>query len=176
MSVTIPVVLGTGRDERQSEAVARYVHEILSSNDSVNTPFVDVREYLVSPFTIPGWVEDENASKWRKIASEASGFVFVVPEYNHSFPGEFKLLLDSAYEEYKDTYALLVGVSSGQYGGVRVIQHLAPVCHELNIHLTGMTVATTHVKKLFGEGEEGKETYEAIVKKSITELITHVTS
>lgn len=175
MSVSIPVVIGTGRLERQTEKVARYMKRELESHKKVEAHLVDVREHLKSPFTVPAWVKDKNASKWRKIASEASGFVFVVPEYNHSFPGEFKLLLDSAYSEYSNKYALLVGVSTGAYGGVRVIQQLAPVFHELNVHLTGISIATSQVKTLFEEGEPTDAKYKGVVEKGILELIKNIT-
>ena len=174
MSVKIPVVLGTGRDDRRSQSVATYITEKVAAREGVSAELVDVREYLESPFTIAAWIEDKRASKWRKMASEAHGFVFVVPEYNHSFPGEFKLLLDSAYTEYANKFAFLVGVSAGQYGGVRALQHLAPVMHELNIHLTKTVVATAHVEKLFGDSGVVNEKYEEFVGKGIDELLERV--
>lgn len=162
MSVLIPVVLGTGRLERQSEKVANLAYSRLKDFKGVQAELIDVKDYVVSPFTIPPWVEDENASKWRKIAQKAAGFVFVVPEYNRSFPGEFKLLFDSAFKEYKGKPAILIGVSSGQYGGVRVIQQLAPVLLAAHIETLGTTVATSHVEDLFNEDgtvvKEGKYT------------------
>ena len=174
MSVVIPVVLGTGRKDRESKNVAAYILEKVNSFEDVQGELVDVRDYLISPFTVPAWVEDENASKWRKIASEAPGFIFVVPEYNHSFPGEFKLLLDSAYKEYANKFALLVGVSAGQYGGVRVLQHLAPVFHELNIHLTKSVVATAHVEKQFKDTDSVDAKYEEFLGKGIQELLSNL--
>jgi len=152
MSVLIPVVLGTGRKERQSEKVAHFAHTTISSKGGVVSEFVDVRDYLSSPFTVPSWEEHSEASKWRKIAQEASGFIFVVPEYNRSFPGEFKLLFDSAFKEYANKPVVLIGVSSGKYGGVRAIQHLLPVLHAASMHVLGTTVATPDVGT-FSSGE-----------------------
>ncbi|QSH39027.1 NAD(P)H-dependent oxidoreductase [Candidatus Kaiserbacteria bacterium] len=173
MNISIPVVLGTGRLERQSEKVARFVHTQLSGFEDVKSELVDVRNHLVSPFTIPAWVEDENAAKWRKIAHEAAGFVFVVPEYNRSFPGEFKLFFDSAFKEYKGKPAILVGVSSGQYGGVRVIQQLAPVLLAASIETLGDTIATSNVESLFNEeGIPTDERYIGFVNDALTALVT----
>jgi len=174
MSVDIPVVLGTGRVDRKSEQVARFVHERLLAYEAVRSTFVDVREFLVSPFTIAAWEEDRNASKWRKIASEAAGFIFVVPEYNRGFPGEFKLLFDSAFKEYKGKPAVLVGVSDGQYGGVRVIQQLAPVLLAAHIETLGTVVATAWVDELFQGGIPVNETYRKFVDGALENIITRV--
>ena len=172
MNISIPIVLGTGRKDRQSEKVARFVYAKLNAFEGIQTELVDVKDHLVSPFTIPAWVEDENASKWRKIAQNAHGFVFVVPEYNRSFPGEFKLLFDSAFKEYKGKPAIIVGVSSGQYGGVRVIQQLAPVLLAASIETLGTTVATSHVKELFADEVPTNETYIQFVEDALTALVT----
>ena len=176
MSVLIPVILGTGRLERQSEKIARLAHKKITSFEGVISEFVDVREHLKSPFTVPAWVEDQNAAKWRKIAQEASGFVFVVPEYNHSFPGEFKLLFDSAFKEYADKPVILVGVSSGKYGGVRVIEHLLPIMHAAKMHVLGTTVATSSVETLLS-GEENKidEQYREFLQNALRTLVTRLT-
>lgn len=175
MSVSIPVILGTGREGRESEKVARFVHSRLLSKKDVLSEFVDVRDYVTSPFTIPAWEKDKNALKWRKIAQSASGFVFVVPEYNRSFPGEFKLLFDSAFKEYEDKPAVLVGVSSGQYGGVRVIQQLIPLLLAAHIIVLGDTVATSHVSELFSTDTPTDEKYVQFVDTALDALIKKVT-
>lgn len=175
MSVSIPVVLGTGRLERQSEKVARFAHNTISTIEGVISEFVDVRDYLETPFTVPAWVEDKNASKWRKTAHEASGFVFVVPEYNRSFPGEFKLLFDSAFKEYKDKPVVLIGVSSGQYGGVRAIQSVLPVLHTASMNVLGSVIATAHVKETFKDKEmKPEEKYAHFVEDALNTLVAKV--
>ncbi len=176
MSVSIPVVLGTGRLERQSEKVAHFAHDTISTIEGVISELIDVRDYLESPFTVPAWVENKNASRWRKIAQEASGFVFVVPEYNRSFPGEFKLLFDSAFKEYNEKPAILIGVSSGQYGGVRAIQSVLPVLHTAGINVLGSVVATANVKETFkGEDTKPDEKYVQFVEDALNTLVTTIT-
>lgn len=176
MSVSIPVVLGTGREGRQSEKVARFVAQKISEKQGAEGFVVDVRDHLTSPFTIPAWVDHAGASKWRKIAQEAPGYVFVLPEYNRSFSGEFKLFFDSAFREYKGKPAILVGVSSGQYGGVRVIQQAAAVLLAAHIEVVGTTVATAHVEDLFEQsGEVVDEKYTGFVETAITKLLEKVT-
>lgn len=117
----IAVVLGTGRAERSSEQVYRAIIALLSKNTLVTVLPVDVRDHLVSPFTHR--VDDDTPSEWRSIAERADGFIFVIPEYNHGYPGEWKLLMDSLYKKvFEGKVASLVGVSSGAFGGTRAAE------------------------------------------------------
>lgn len=175
MSVSIPVVIGTGREGRWSSKVARFVHGQLASHEGVSTELIDVRDHLIAPFTIPAWVEDENAQKWRTIASEAAGFVFVVPEYNRNFPGEFKLLFDSAYKEYSEKPVVVVSVSSGQFGGVRAVEHLMPMFIAAGM-LPLKAVATAHVEELFANEVPDNEKYIQFVDEALKALATYVTN
>jgi NAD(P)H-dependent FMN reductase len=63
----------------------------------------------------------------------ADALVIVTPEYNHSFPGLLKHILDSCLKEYIHKAAGIVGVSAGPFGGVRAIQDFLPVIRELGL-------------------------------------------
>jgi len=91
----IPVLLGTARKDRRSENVVRFVHEI-TEKYGVQTELIDVRNLLTAA-TVPSWEDGEHTDEWRKTVRRADGLVIVSPEYNHSYPGELKILLDKAY-------------------------------------------------------------------------------
>ncbi len=155
MNTRIAVVIGTGREDRRSVHIAQYIAEELKKRpEAPEVHLIDPREYLISPFTVPAWVADENASKWRNIAAQMDAFVLVVPEYNHSFPGELKLLLDSAFKEYADKPVGLVGVSDGQYGGTRALEHVLALVATLKMYAVPYTVAISNIPEIsVGEGE-----------------------
>ena len=171
-SVYVPIVLGTGRDGRESIKVARYVEGLWGSRNGIKTEVIDVLGVLEHPLTIPAWIDDKRVEKWRKIAHKADGYVFVVPEYNHSFPGELKLLLDSAFKEYFGKPVGLVGVSNGKYGGVRVLEHLIPLMANFKTYIAANTVATSNVGTLFDE-ETGKPD-DADYEKFVTAMLDEV--
>jgi chromate reductase, NAD(P)H dehydrogenase (quinone) len=64
--------------------------------------------------------------------------IFIMPEYNGSFPGVLKALLDNTDIRkcwwYKK--ALLVGVADGRGGNLRGIEHMTNILHYLrmNVH------------------------------------------
>lgn len=159
---SIPVLLGTGRKERRSEVVARFVHKELSNQQSCKTALVDVRDF---DFTFTDNSEETAlAARWKKIVSEADGLVIVAPEYNNGYPGELKLLLDSVYDEYARKPVGLCGVSSGRFGGARMIQSLKPILIELQL-----VVVSTHV--YFGPVKEVFDKLGKLQEKSIRERL-----
>lgn len=68
----------------------------------------------------------------------ADKFIFVMPEYNGSFPGVLKAFLDNTDIRkcwwYKK--ALLVGVADGRGGNLRGIEHMTNILHylKMNVH------------------------------------------
>lgn len=64
-------------------------------------------------------------------------FVFIMPEYNGSFPGILKLLLDNSDIKkcwwYKKI--MLTGVADGRGGNLRGIEHMTNILHYLKMHV-----------------------------------------
>lgn len=127
----IPLLLGTGREGRQSEKVARYLFEILNEQP-VDTEFLDVRD-LMPTYTVHHSTDDPKTRRWKEIADRADGFVVVFPEYNHSYPGEMKMVLDSAMPQYLAKPLMMCSVSNGGFGGVRAIEHMVSLAHDLKM-------------------------------------------
>jgi len=156
----IALVLGTARRERQSEKVAKYLLTLFESEEDVSVTFVDVRDHVKAPETIPPWGEkgtEHTPTKWQSIAKQSDVFVFVIPEYNHGYPGEWKLLVDSLYEEYAGKEAFVVGVSNGTFSGVRVADHVKPVLVELGLVVQRSALYIGHVDDVFEEDGEPRD-------------------
>jgi chromate reductase len=63
-------------------------------------------------------------------------FIFIVPEYNGSFPGILKVFLDSTHpNEWHDKDACLVGISDGRAGNLRGLEHLTGILNYLKVHV-----------------------------------------
>lgn len=64
-------------------------------------------------------------------------FVFIMPEYNGSFPGILKLMMDNSDIKkcwwYKK--AMLVGVADGRAGNLRGMEHMTNILHYLRMHV-----------------------------------------
>jgi len=68
----------------------------------------------------------------------ADGVVFVVAEYNGSYPGALKLFIDMLpYPEGFDSRpCAFVGLSAGQFQGLRAVEHLQQVAGYRMAHLS----------------------------------------
>lgn len=125
-SKKITLILGTAREGRQSVKSFEYLYELLSKKDDVEIKKVDARDFK-SNKTITPWIDSDENKDFKAIAKNSDAFTLVVPEYNHSFPGELKLLLDQALKEYKNKPVIVAGVSAGGFGGVRAVESLIPI-------------------------------------------------
>lgn len=156
MSVFIPILLGTARVGRQTEKVARFVLREMQST-LADVTLVDVRDHMLAA-TTPPWQPDTKPSEWSAIMARADGLIIVCPEYNHSFPGEFKLVFDSAFKEYMHKPVAYVTVSSGGFGGTRLVETLQNVTIKAGMVPISYVLNVSQVKTGFtDEGEPADE-------------------
>ncbi|HEY8929033.1 MAG TPA: NAD(P)H-dependent oxidoreductase, partial [Mucilaginibacter sp.] len=75
-------------------------------------------------------------------------FLFIIPEYNGSFPGVLKVLIDACDfpESFYDKKAALVGLSSGKYGNIRGVEHFTGVCHYLHLNIMPLKIHISNIK------------------------------
>lgn len=84
-----------------------------------------------------------------------SAFIFIVPEYNGSFPGVLKLLFDNSrsHEIWFNKQALITGNATGRAGNLRGMDHLADILNYMKITVHPNKLPISQVNKLMdGEG------------------------
>jgi NAD(P)H-dependent FMN reductase len=87
-------------------------------------------------------------------------FIFIIPEYNGSYPGVLKVFIDACDfpESFYEKKAALVGVSSGKYGNIRGIDHFTGVCHYLSLHVMALKLHIANIRtELDADGNLFKE-------------------
>lgn len=119
------VILGTAREGNQSSRIVPGIIDAALDRDWKTT----VIEVADQPQSFTDREAGDEA--FRSQLADADAFVLVVPEYNHSFPGELKMLLDRQQGEFAHKPVGLVGVSAGDSGGVRALSALLPVLYTL---------------------------------------------
>src|SRR6266478_3487417 len=165
----IPLILGTAREGRQSENVARFVFEQTKKRAGVETELIDVREL---PMKLDDAGEQMKDPKFSAAIDRCDGLIIVTPEYNHGYPGLLKHALDMNLKEYIHKAVGICGVSAGPFGGARVIEGLVPVMRELGLVAIFEDVNFGNVAKLFDEqGQLLNQEYVGRVDKFLDELI-----
>ena len=146
--LSIPVILGTTRKGRMSTHAARFMAEQIRTRTGMTTELIDISEL---PMPVDDAGEGIKDTRFSEKMAMADGLVIVTPEYNHSFPGLLKHVLDSCLKEYIHKPAGIVGVSAGPFGGVRVIQDFLPVIRELGLVNIFWDVNFGTISKVFDE-------------------------
>lgn len=170
--ITIAVLAGTTREQRRSIKAAHYIAEVARSREGVEVIFVDPKD-----FHFPGDGNDPEGKdpRYGEIVVKADAFFIVTPEYNHSFPGTLKRMLDSELQPYNHKPVALAGVSDGNWGGVRAVESLVPAIRETGLVVMSFDVYFPRVQDIFDdEGTiqaEFAERYDKNVNKLLDELL-----
>jgi NAD(P)H-dependent FMN reductase len=164
----IPVVLGTARPGRRSATVASRFVDLLKERDAM-TELVDVAAYGLTGTGVAGHGRD--LAHYHELVAAADGFVIVAPEYNHGYPGELKLLLDSEYAAYVRKPVGLVSVSTGLVGGARMTEQLRLVVTALRMIPVSPAVHVTEVEEaLDRQGRFAAPSLEAVAGEMLDEV------
>lgn len=82
----------------------------------------------------------------------AAKFVFVMPEYNASFPGVLKMMMDNSDVKkcwwYKK--AALVGLSDGRAGNLRGLEHMTAILNYLRVNVLYNKMILSKIKDEIG--------------------------
>jgi NAD(P)H-dependent FMN reductase len=168
-ALSIPVLLGTPRQGRLSEHVARLMVHEASTRDDVHSQLIDVREL---PLVTTDAGEQTKDPHFSDTIMHADGLIIVAPEYNHGYPGMLKHALDSNLKEYIHKPVGLCGVSAGGFGGTRVVENLLPVMRELGLVSIFWDVNVSSAGKAFdASGELLDEALPRRIRKFLDELV-----
>ncbi|HEY5325591.1 MAG TPA: NAD(P)H-dependent oxidoreductase [Mucilaginibacter sp.] len=89
------------------------------------------------------------------IITQTQKFLFVIPEYNGSFPGVLKVFIDACSfpGSFYEKKAALIGLSSGKYGNIRGLDHFTGVCHYLHLHVMPLKIHIGTIKEELDEND-----------------------
>jgi NAD(P)H-dependent FMN reductase len=168
----ILLISGTSREGAMSNFATEFIASI-----GRNIKNVEINIINPTMFNLPGDGnnQEDKDPEYTKLVSEADGYFIVTPEYNHSYPGSLKRMLDSEYQEYFHKPVVLAGVSSGVFGGARAVQALLGPLRKMGMIVLGTDVYFQNSFEIFDEQgsliAEKHELYTKAVNKSFDELI-----
>jgi NAD(P)H-dependent FMN reductase len=165
----IPVILGTVRQGRMSAHAANLLVENLRARPQVETELIDIAKL---PLPVDDAGEAIKDPGYAALMTRADGLVIVTPEYNRGYPGLLKHVLDSCLKEYIHKAVGIAGVSTGAFGGTRVIESLLPVMRELGLVTIFWDVNFSKVRTVFDDrGQLLDPAFHPRIDKFMKELI-----
>ena len=133
----IVVVSCTNRPNSNTLKVSKIYEKILMSREIevAILDFCELPENIAFSETF-GKRSEAFARLIEEFVSNVSRFIFVVPEYNGSFPGILKTFLDSMHpREWANKDVCLVGIADGRGGNIRGLEHLTGILQYLRMHV-----------------------------------------
>ena len=147
------IISGTNRQGSNTLKVARQYQEMLASRG--------VDAGLVS---LEGLDLNQKGQQLQQLEQDVliptDKFIFVLPEYNGSYPGSLKTMIDMSdiRKVWWGKKALLTGVSTGRAGNLRGMDHLTGALNYLKVHVHHNKLPISSVDKLL-EWSRGDHRY-----------------
>ncbi|MEK7622074.1 MAG: NAD(P)H-dependent oxidoreductase [Patescibacteria group bacterium] len=134
----IKIIAGSTRPGRFNIQPATWIYDLAKGRKEIEVELLDLMKvnlpFLDEP--VPpsqNQYSKEHTKSWAKIIDGADGFVFVTPEYNHSFSAALKNAIDYLFKEWH--YKPVAFVSYGSLaGGARAVEHLRGVAAEIKLY------------------------------------------
>lgn len=173
-SMAIQIVIGTNRTDSVSKKIGLIYQELLTKN-GVESNVIDLAE-LPHDFLFSALYEKSGANELfnpvREVMLTAKKYVFIIPEYNGSFPGVLKAFIDGL--KFPNTFTgkkcALVGVSSGIQGGVIAMSHLTDIFHYCGMDVLALKPKLSHISKHLLDNKITNELYMDLLQQQAEKL------
>ncbi|WP_297337473.1 NAD(P)H-dependent oxidoreductase [Algoriphagus sp.] len=138
----IKIIVGTNRKNSVSRVIASIYQEVLNEKGQ-ESEILELKD-LPEDFSHTALYENSGKNKdfndFHDRIAAGKKYVFIVPEYNGSFPGILKTFIDGMTypNTFRNKKAALVGLSSGIGGGGIALSHLTDIFHYLGMHVLAL--------------------------------------
>lgn len=172
------IILGSTRDGRAGEAVAKWVLAQIRNRNDFEFEFIDLKDWnlpLIHDAIPPGAIKDKYPDpliqKWAEKISEADAYLIVTPEYNHGYTAVLKNALDVIYKEWNNKPVAFVSYGNIA-GGSRSVEQLRLVSIELQMAPIREAVHIPLIWQAFENNElKNKVDYDKKLDSMLTQLI-----
>ena len=138
----ITIISGTNRSNALSLKLSRIYQKFLNNLDAPSQ-IIDLSE-LPPDFAFSALYEQSGRNKlfnvFRQQMKDSDKFVYIVPEYNGSFPGILKTFIDGLEfpVSFQNKKCALVGLSAGEQGAGLALSHLTDIFNYCGMHVLAL--------------------------------------
>ena len=174
---TVMIIVGSVRPGRVGLPVAQWARSAAENADGVTVDFVDLAELDLPFMDEPAHpakrqYTHQHTLDWSARVDAADAFIFVTPEYNHSYSPVLKNAIDFLFAEWGHKPVTIVSYG-GASSGTRAAAALEPVLTTVRLVRTGASVEMTGVASRISDGVyEPTEREASSLAAAITELTT----
>lgn len=149
----VTIISATNRPESSTLKLAQYYQRKLHDK-GLNTGLLSLTELPTNLIETDLYGKRSAAFRpIQQIVTDTQKFLFVIPEYNGSFPGVLKVFIDACDlpESFYDKKAAITGLSSGKYGNIRGVDHFTGVCHYMHLQVMPLKIHISAINKELDE-------------------------
>lgn len=133
----LQVIVASTRPGRIGRSIGEWVERAAIEHGGFDVELVDLAEVDLPFLDEPnhprlGQYLNQHTRDWSATVSRADAFVFVTPEYNHSFNAVLKNAIDFLHNEWQHKAVAFVSYG-GVAAGTRAVQALKPVTTALRM-------------------------------------------
>lgn len=171
----IAIVVGTNRRNSNSSVIAHYYQDLLNAKRE-ESEIIDLSE-LPHDFVFSALYDNGGKNPefnvFRDKMKVFKKFLFIVPEYNHSFPGVLKAFLDGLEypSSFRDKKGALVGLSSGAIGAGLALSHLTDILNYLGMNILAMKPKLGNIEKNLNGTTINNKFYVELLNQQADKLI-----
>jgi chromate reductase, NAD(P)H dehydrogenase (quinone) len=171
----ITIISATNRPNSNTRAIADLYAAMLKDKDEAHQmlDLADLPADFIQTALYENTGKNEVFNKLSSMIATADKVVFVVPEYNSSFPGVLKAFIDGL--QYPNTFngkkAALVGISSGMQGSGMAMSHLTDILNYLGMHVLALKPKLAHIEKNFNGTTITNTLYQELVAQQVEQFI-----
>ncbi len=172
----ITIIASTSRPGSATLKVAKYYQKILADKgeEAGVLSLMDLPPNLME--TDLYGKRSEAFGRILEVINRTDKFIFIIPEYNGSYPGVLKVFIDACDfpESFYEKKAALVGISSGKYGNIRGIDHFTGVCNYFTMHVMALKLHIPNIKtEIDADGNFFKEDTVKFVDEQVEKFIKY---
>ena len=157
----------TARPNSNSRKIANIYHNLLNERQ-IEHQFFSLEEVKDPIFnhTFHDAKTSQQADIEDNILAKTTKYIFIVPEYNGSFPGMFKSFIDASDVKkcFHNKKACLVGVADGRAGNLRGMEHLTNILNHLKMNVLHFKIPISQVSQQLDANDN-------LINKEIISLI-----
>ena len=167
----ITVIIGTNLKDAKSRTFAHYYHSLLiqQNHTAQLLDLGDLPDDFIRSALYENNGKNDVFNSYRQLLKQSERFVFIVPEYNGSFPGVLKAFLYgmSYPSELNHKKAALVGLADGVMGGALALSHLSDVLNYMGCTVLAQRVRIPFMKKNFVDNEVQDQLIKTLLEEQI---------
>ena len=161
----ILVVSGTNRPGSLTRQFAEVYVQLLKDS-GIDADFFHLEKLPEDVFTCDMYAKEKPTSVQRiqDLFTQNDKFIFIFPEYNGSYPGILKLVVDVMDPKIAFQYkkAGLIGISTGRAGNLRGMDQFAAILNHMGVTVMPYLLPVSRVQAELTDGNLSEVTHKVV--------------